>query len=338
MNKEANMEGIILTHLSGSKANQEDVFPLDQLEDILIGRDPWSHVLYGESEAMVGRQHAKISRHPDDPSQFFITDLKSRNGTYVNQLRIFGMARLKPGDVVQCGFGGPEFRFSVEPETDRLNAPYTPAPTINMLKHPLMESAAGSAVEPAEPNLSLVSPPSASLAPTEEDEITVERRVAPAKKGLSKSLVVGSGIFMGLIALASGLFLYRNFKPNTANLVENPGISSQPSPQLNAADVKLEPSPLPSPTTGAGKDAQLPGAAIAPTGNALTAAPIRNASTVSKPASPTVRRTTTAANRRRVTARKPVVLSRSDAKKEAKRLKKEREKREKETKKNKVKS
>jgi hypothetical protein len=326
MNKEANMEGIILTHLSGSKANQEDVFPLDQLEDIMIGRDPWSHVLYEESEAMVGRQHARISRHPDDPTQFFITDLNSRNGTYVNQLRIFGMARLKPGDVVQCGFGGPEFRFSVEPETDRLNAPFTPAPTINLLKHP--------PVGAAEPNLSLVDPPSASLAPIEQDEVTIERRVAPAKRGLSKGFVVGSGVFMGLIALASGFFLYRNFKPNSPNLVENPGISSQPSPLLNAVDGKIEPSPLPSPTTEVGKGTQLPGTAVTPVGNALTATP----TTTGRSPGTTVRRNLTPIRRSpRITRRKTVVMSSSDAKKEAKRLKKEREKREKEARKNKSK-
>jgi pSer/pThr/pTyr-binding forkhead associated (FHA) protein len=318
MKKEANMEGIILTHLSGSKANQEDVFPLSQLEDIIIGRDPWSHVLFDESETMVGRQHAKISRHPDDPSQFFITDQNSRNGTYVNQLRIFGMARLKPGDVVQCGFGGPEFRFSVEPETDRLNAPYTPAPTVNLLKHPPLESAV--------PNQSLVDSPGTSLAPLEQDEITIERAITPVTRKSNKGLVVGSGVFMGLIVLGAGFLLFRNFKSFSSNIVENPGLTSQPSPQPTATDGKIEPSPLPSASIEVGKDSQSPGTAVAPTGNALTATPA------------TVRRNPAPVKRRpRVTRKRTVVMSSSDAKKEAKRLKKEREKREKEAKKNKSK-
>ncbi len=121
------MERIVLRHLSGSRANQADLFPLSQFKEIILGRDPSSTVRFSdEAEVMVGRHHARITRNPALPSLFLITDLKSRNGTFVNQARIFGTASLKPGDVVQCGTGGPEFQFTVELETGRPGA--GPAP------------------------------------------------------------------------------------------------------------------------------------------------------------------------------------------------------------------
>src|SRR5919205_1745580 len=98
------MERIVLRHLSGSKANQVEEFPLSHFKELMIGRDPSSSVKYDpDRDDLVGRQHAKITRNPSDPSQFQVTDLGSRNGTFVNKQRIVGMVNLTPGDLVQFG-------------------------------------------------------------------------------------------------------------------------------------------------------------------------------------------------------------------------------------------
>ena len=110
------MERIVLKHLSGSKANQVEEFPLNHVKELILGRDPSSTVKYDpDRDDLVGRQHAKISQDPNDPSQFIVTDLNSRNGTFVNRQRISGTTRLNVGDVVQLGPGGPEFLFEIEP-------------------------------------------------------------------------------------------------------------------------------------------------------------------------------------------------------------------------------
>jgi serine protease Do len=110
------MERIVLKHLSGSKANQVEEFPLAHVKELILGRDPSSTVKYDpDRDDLVGRQHAKITQDPNDPSQFIVTDLNSRNGTFVNRQRITGTVRVNPGDVVQLGPGGPEFVFEVEP-------------------------------------------------------------------------------------------------------------------------------------------------------------------------------------------------------------------------------
>ncbi|MFL6332669.1 MAG: trypsin-like peptidase domain-containing protein [Pyrinomonadaceae bacterium] len=110
------MERIVLKHLSGSKANQVEEFPLNHVKELILGRDPSSTVKYDpDRDDLVGRQHAKITQDPNDPSQFIVSDLNSRNGTFVNRQRITGTVRVNPGDVVQLGPGGPEFIFEIEP-------------------------------------------------------------------------------------------------------------------------------------------------------------------------------------------------------------------------------
>src|SRR3974390_2493425 len=59
-----------------------DVYPLNR-ESAVLGRDPECDIVFYSGS--VSRQHAKIVRVDDD---FFIEDLQSRNGTYVNNARI----------------------------------------------------------------------------------------------------------------------------------------------------------------------------------------------------------------------------------------------------------
>ena len=110
------MQRIIIRHLTGSKANQVEEFPLNHFNEVIFGRDPSSSVKYDpDRDDLVGRQHAKIAPDPKDATQFIVSDLNSRNGTYVNKQRITDPARIVPGDVIQLGPGGPEFQFDLEP-------------------------------------------------------------------------------------------------------------------------------------------------------------------------------------------------------------------------------
>ena len=59
-----------------------DVYPLDR-EKAVLGRDPECDVVFYSGS--VSRQHAQIERIE---GEFFIEDLQSRNGTYVNNTRI----------------------------------------------------------------------------------------------------------------------------------------------------------------------------------------------------------------------------------------------------------
>lgn len=110
------MERMIINHLSGSKANQVEEFAIRHHNELIFGRDASSTVKYDpDRDDLVGRQHARITRDPNDSNGFLITDLNSTNGTFVNKIKINGTTKLEPGDSVQFGPGGPEFQFEVEP-------------------------------------------------------------------------------------------------------------------------------------------------------------------------------------------------------------------------------
>jgi hypothetical protein len=220
------MEYIVLKHLSGSKANQEDRFPLDQFKEIILGRDLFSTVSFNdETEAMVGRQHARITRNPALPSLFLITDIDSRNGTFVNQQRISGTVSLKPGDIVQCGLGGPRFQFKVEPETEPFGKSLAPRPTINLSEQP----------RPASSNPRAAASPAAAIDPAGQRnyKTSVESSKAPAGDRSRKPLIVGGALLAGLITLAAGVWAYRSYGSGDASGAVKHSASPQPGAQPN---------------------------------------------------------------------------------------------------------
>lgn len=93
---------------SGSVAQPGRQFVLKD-DRTLLGRDPSADIEIDAAAAAVSRQHAEVRRQAD--GTFLITDLKSFNGTLLNQQRIAQPERLYHRDHVQLGAGGPSFRF-----------------------------------------------------------------------------------------------------------------------------------------------------------------------------------------------------------------------------------
>lgn len=116
------MERMLIKHLSGSKANQVEEFSLKHHNELIFGRDLTASVKYDpDRDDLVGRQHARISPDPADSNDFYLIDLNSTNGTFLNGQRVTGTVRINPGDKVQFGPGGPEFIFDIEPRvTEKL--------------------------------------------------------------------------------------------------------------------------------------------------------------------------------------------------------------------------
>jgi hypothetical protein len=111
------MERIVIKHLSGSKANQEVSFPLDQVPEISLGRDAASTVAYDmERDDAVSRNHARITRDPARRAR------SSSSPTWAAATGSSSTSRGSPaaqplhhGDLVQLGTGGPEFSFQMDP-------------------------------------------------------------------------------------------------------------------------------------------------------------------------------------------------------------------------------
>jgi serine protease Do len=214
------MERIVLRHLSGSKANQVEEFPLAHFKELIFGRDPSASVKYDpNSDDLVGRQHAKIIQDSADPKQFVITDLNSRNGTFVNRQRIGGSARISPGDMVQFGAGGPEFQFDVEPRPQvdmratRMegttasygSSPVTTAPTrMGSGAAPMVP--AGSMPMGAGPTM----PASGTVG-----KATVERMIAQNKKDSRKFVFIGGAALVFILMIVAGVLIYQQISSNS---------------------------------------------------------------------------------------------------------------------------
>jgi len=229
------MERIALFHLSGSKVNQTEKFPLNDFKEITVGRDPSSTVRFGEEPGtVVSRQHTRITRNIALPSQFFITDLDSRNGTYVNGQRVVGTVNLKPGDVVQCGAGGPEFRFAIEPDTEQITNAQAVGPTADLIKP--------ARARPTSPNLPYKT--SFRALPEPVVKTPVEQSKTPAKKRSSRRLIASGGVLLGVIALAAGVLFYRGIGSIRSGLAGTPAATPEASPSAGAATVvEVTPSP-----------------------------------------------------------------------------------------------
>jgi serine protease Do len=207
------MERIVLRHLSGSKANQVEEFPLSHFKEIIIGRDPSSTVKYDpDRDDLVGRQHAKVTHNPADSSQFLVTDLGSRNGTFVNKQRIVGTANLVPGDVVQFGAGGPEFQFDTEPRTLR--------PTRTESSH-LVAGSGVLTIPQTRASESASSIPMTAASGSPQSSIgkaTVERLIAQTRKD-SRSFLLKAGGALGavlgvVIMILAAFLLYQHNSTN----------------------------------------------------------------------------------------------------------------------------
>ena len=87
-------------------------------ESLTIGRHP-SNIVYIDDDAVSGR-HAVITRKPNPDfsqfSEYYLQDLDSTNGTFINDEKVSGTARLHHNDIVRIAWN--KFKFIDEQEAD----------------------------------------------------------------------------------------------------------------------------------------------------------------------------------------------------------------------------
>jgi serine protease Do len=205
------MEKLLLRHLKGSKAGETETFALSAYAELTIGRDPASAVCFDPAkDDLVGRQHARISRDSAASTTFSLTDLDSRNGTFLNKQRVTGKVAIQPGDVVQLGAGGPEFEFDVDPR---------PTPAVKATRIGMMATGGADATR-----IGVVSP--AATAPIAVSgaaaggigKATVERMITETQRQ-SKSMNYALGGAVALLACAGGAWALMRPKPVDPNAV-----------------------------------------------------------------------------------------------------------------------
>lgn len=91
----------------------------------LIGRSRGSDIRFQDTG--VSRKHAMLTRHGEQPDEVVVSDLHSRNGTWVNGNRIEAPTILRSGDLVQFGRFAAAWFFpeGQQPQTDDPETPET---------------------------------------------------------------------------------------------------------------------------------------------------------------------------------------------------------------------
>jgi pSer/pThr/pTyr-binding forkhead associated (FHA) protein len=105
---------IVLDHIKGSKKGMFEFISLNDFRELIIGRGETSMIKYDiYQDYMLSREHAKITLDTKNPEKFILTDLDSRNGTFLNGAKLLGSISLNIKDVIQFGLDGPAFRFDL---------------------------------------------------------------------------------------------------------------------------------------------------------------------------------------------------------------------------------
>jgi DNA-binding winged helix-turn-helix (wHTH) protein len=92
MSDENQTDNPIITIVEGKYANQH--WALEE-DDVVLGRDDIADIVLPERQ--ISRQHIRIFKEGD---QYYIEDLDSKNGTWVNGQRIQGIHELYDGDEI----------------------------------------------------------------------------------------------------------------------------------------------------------------------------------------------------------------------------------------------
>ncbi|MBN1567265.1 MAG: trypsin-like peptidase domain-containing protein [Acidobacteria bacterium] len=181
---------ILVKHLHAAKSGQVEEFPVTQKRELTIGRDPSCDLKFDPNNDLVSRRHARITASPADPADYTIEDLGSRNGTFVNNQRIFGPVKLNCGDLIRLGPGGPEFEFDLTPRPASMVKP------TRLADSPVVTPSTG--VSPTrEATPSVASPPTVGKA-------TVERMIHETKAQGQKTMYWAVGAILVILAIVAG--------------------------------------------------------------------------------------------------------------------------------------
>jgi S1-C subfamily serine protease len=134
------------TFLSGARSGQIEAFRKAYLG---LGRHPLSDVRFdAERDLDVSSRHAAVMRKPEG---FVLQDLGSKNGTYVNGVRIDGDHLLADGDVIGFGAKGPALEFHLLDEPGDEVPTATAEAAAGRLSHPkqVIPAAAGPPLAPS---------------------------------------------------------------------------------------------------------------------------------------------------------------------------------------------
>jgi serine protease Do len=191
---------IVIRFRNGDRKDTSEEFAVDGQSGIRMGRESVCEISFDiERDDVVSRLHCRIDVESPDQPAFKLTDLNSRNGTFVNRQRIAGSVVLRPGDIVQLGPGGPEMEFNITGYQAVDKPAGAAVPAAQLYVSPVPPQAA--AVAPAAP------PPSAPLPP--QPHATVERMIQGSRNKQLRTYQLLAASAVVLLITAAAFAVYR---------------------------------------------------------------------------------------------------------------------------------
>lgn len=86
----------LINRIESLPFKMEEYYPIESI--ITLGRNRENDIII--KDPYISKKHFKIV---EDEEKYYMEDLKSANGTYLNEERIFDVVRLKNGDIIRIG-------------------------------------------------------------------------------------------------------------------------------------------------------------------------------------------------------------------------------------------
>jgi len=131
------IKNFLIKHKTGSKENQHETFAFDKHQELTFGRDESNDIQFDpEKDSMVSRHHCKIIKG-SKPLEFYVEDLESLNGLFLNGEKVVGKQQVSAGDTLMLGDKGPEIEFDLDPRPagaakTKMMSTVSPKPTVEL--------------------------------------------------------------------------------------------------------------------------------------------------------------------------------------------------------------
>ncbi|HRO47927.1 trypsin-like peptidase domain-containing protein [Agriterribacter sp.] len=188
---------VLIRYMDGQNKGQTEKFTVTPTLNITIGRGDANLIAFDPANDIISRQHCHIRVNPQVPDTYEITDLQSKNGTYVNGQVITGTTALIAGDTIRLGKEGPLLAFNLDPK-----------PVSHIKKTRVVDAVDGSSKET---KLHQAAPAAANTALPKETigKQTMLHMIAQSEKKSRKGVLVAIAALLILMGTA-GWLVYSN--------------------------------------------------------------------------------------------------------------------------------
>lgn len=215
---------ILIRHVDGQNKGKTEKFTVTPNLNITIGRGDANHIAFDPANDIISRQHCHIKVNPAGPDTYEITDLQSKNGTYVNEHIITATTPLKAGDTIRLGKEGPLLEFDLDPK-----------PIANIKKTRVVD-----AVDASPKETKLHQAPTTSKAASPKEVVgkqTMLHMIEQSEKKSRKGVFIAIAALLILMGTAGWLVYSNRSEPQVIQIVQSNTDSSASTKGLSAAQI-----------------------------------------------------------------------------------------------------